>query len=78
MRIREAIEQQGMTTQDVAKKIGITLSGLNQKSFHKSTNQNSRSYQRPHVATIRVPRRSATTVEHSFCQMPTLRERVPS
>lgn len=30
MRIREAIEQQGMTTQDVAKKIGITLSGLNQ------------------------------------------------
>lgn len=30
MRIREAIEQQGMTTQDVAKKMGITLSGLNQ------------------------------------------------
>ena len=30
MRIREVIEQQGMTTQDVAKKMGITLSGLNQ------------------------------------------------
>ena len=30
MRIREAIEQQGMTTKEVADKLGISISALNQ------------------------------------------------
>ena len=30
MRIREAIEEQGMTTKQVAEKLNVTLSALNQ------------------------------------------------